>query len=270
MRTLVHLSDLHFGQVAPGLVEPLVEAVQGFTPDLVAVSGDLTQRAHTAQFIAAREFLDRLPGPRIVVPGNHDVPLRNLVARFGRPLVKYRRHISGDLEPFFQDDEIAVLGLNSARSLTFKNGRINEAQLRTLQARLGDLDGTVTKILVTHHPFDLPANYDHSDLIGRASMGMETLARCRIDVLLAGHVHRGHAGHTAERHQIAGYNALFIGAGTALSERRRGEGNSFNVLRIERPRLTLARYVWNPGQGLFGEMGTERFECGGDGWRKVS
>lgn len=269
MRTLIHLSDLHFGRVEPTLIDPLVEAVHGASPDLVAVSGDLTQRARTAQFIAAREFLDRLPGPKIVVPGNHDVPLRNPLARFGHPLAKYRRHISGELEPFFQDDEIAVLGLNTARSLTFKNGRINRAQLRTLQARLGGLDASLIKILVTHHPFDLPSHHQPEDLVERASMGMETLAQCRIDILLAGHFHVGHAGHTALRYPIAGYNALFIGAGTALSQRRRGEGNSFNALRIDGPHLALSRHVWNPDRGRFVESGAECFQRGEDGWRRL-
>jgi 3',5'-cyclic AMP phosphodiesterase CpdA len=267
MRTLVHLSDLHFGRVEAALVEPLVEAVHSASPDLVAVSGDLTQRARTAQFIAAREFLDRLPGPQIVVPGNHDVPLRNLLARFGHPLTKYRRHISNDLAPFFVDEAIAVLGLNTARSLTIKNGRINQAQLRTLQARLGGLDASLIKILVTHHPFDLPSHHQPDDLVGRASMGMEVLARCRIDILLAGHFHVGHAGHTAERYPIAAYNALFIGAGTALSERRRGEGNSFNVLRSDGPNLALSRHAWNPGLEKFVETGAECFQRGEGGWR---
>lgn len=266
MRTLAHLSDLHFGRVEPALIDPLLEAVHGISPDLVAVSGDLTQRARTAQFIAAREFLDRLPSPQIVVPGNHDVPLRNLLARFGQPLTKYRRHISSDLAPFFKDNEIAVLGLNTARSLTFKNGRINQAQLGTLQARLGGVNASLIKILVTHHPFDLPAPHQPDDLVGRASMGMEALAGCRIDLLLAGHFHVGHAGHTAQRHPIAGYNALFIGAGTALSERRRGEGNSFNVLRMDGPNLALSRHVWNPDRRRFVETGTEHFQRGANGW----
>ncbi|MGB9178581.1 MAG: metallophosphoesterase, partial [Pyrinomonadaceae bacterium] len=126
MRTIVHLSDLHFGRVDYSVVKPLIEHVKEAKPDLVAVSGDLTQRARTAQFKEAREFLDALPQPQIIVPGNHDVPLHNVFARFLQPLDKYRRHITDDLEPFYADEEIAVLGLNTARSLTIKYGRINE------------------------------------------------------------------------------------------------------------------------------------------------
>src|SRR5438270_804255 len=125
MRTLVHLSDLHFGRIDPAVVDALAVAVSTLRPHLVAISGDLTQRAREREYRAAREFLDRLPRPQIVVPGNHDVPLHNVVQRFFGPLTLYRRYISNDLEPFFIDDEIAVAGVNTARSLTWKGGRIN-------------------------------------------------------------------------------------------------------------------------------------------------
>jgi 3',5'-cyclic AMP phosphodiesterase CpdA len=270
MRTLVHLSDLHFGRVDYTLIEPLIESVRAVAPDLTVVSGDLTQRARTAQFVEARAFLDALPAPRIVVPGNHDVPLYNPLARFWRPLEKYRRYISDELEPFYRDDEIAALGLNTARSLTIKNGRVNRAQLLTIRARFGFADTALVKILATHHPFDLPPGYGKSDLVGRARLGMATLARCRIDLLLAGHLHVCHRGHIAERYRIAGYNALVAGAGTALSERRRGEQNSFNVVRIDRPRITLSRCVWRPDQKRFEESGAEIFEYGAEGWKRLA
>ena len=123
MRTLVHLSDIHFGRVDAAIVEPLISLIGKIKPDVVAVSGDLTQRARSEQFKEARAFLDRLPQPQIVVPGNHDVPLYNIFARFLQPLDKYRRFITEDLSPFYGDEEIAGLAVNTARSLTFKGGR---------------------------------------------------------------------------------------------------------------------------------------------------
>ena len=109
MRTLVHLSDLHFGRVDAELLDPLVAAVAAATPALVVVSGDLTQRAREREFEEARDFLDRLPAPRLVVPGNHDVPLYRVWERFLSPLGKYRRIIEPDLEPSFVDGEISVM-----------------------------------------------------------------------------------------------------------------------------------------------------------------
>lgn len=270
MRTVVHLSDLHFGRADPVLVRPLIEAVRALAPDVVVVSGDLTQRARSMQFIEARAFLEALPEPRIVVPGNHDVPLWNPFARFGRPLAKYRLHISNDLEPFFRDGEIAVLGLNTARSLTIKNGRINRDQLQTLRRRFGPVEAGVIRILATHHPFDLPVGYGEDDLVGRAERSMRALAECRIDILLAGHLHISHTGHTFERYRIAGHSALAVSAGTALSDRRRGESNAFNVLRIARPRVSLARCAWDGSREKFTEAAEDVFEQGPDGWKRAA
>ena len=122
MRTLAHLSDLHFGRVERGVLDALRERLWQVQPDLVVVSGDLTQRARARQFREARAFLDTLPQPQLVVPGNHDVPLYNVLARFLAPLAGYRRFVAEDVEPSFVDEEIAVLGLNTARSFTWKGG----------------------------------------------------------------------------------------------------------------------------------------------------
>src|SRR5205085_1891558 len=143
-----------FRRTDDALLTPLASVIAKLAPHLVAVSGDLTQRARTTEFQAARAFLDRLPEPQIVVPGNHDVPLHNVFTRFIGPLDKYRRYITGDVEPFYADDEIAVLGINTARSLTFKRGRINSTQIDRAKTRLCALDPKIIKIIVTHHPFD--------------------------------------------------------------------------------------------------------------------
>src|SRR2546427_9837804 len=133
MRTLVHLSDLHFGRVDEQLIAPLISAVTEINPDLVAVSGDLTQRARTQEFREARAFLDALPQPQVVVPGNHDVPLYNVFSRFLQPLDKYKLHITDDLHPSYVDEEIAVVGVSTVRSLTIKGGRINEDQVARIR-----------------------------------------------------------------------------------------------------------------------------------------
>ena len=270
MRTLVHLSDLHFGRVDYSLVEPLIKTVEELKPDVVVVSGDLTQRARSEQFQEAREFLDALPHPQIVVPGNHDVPLYNVFARFLQPLDKYRRYITDDLEPFHADDEVAVLGINTARSLTIKDGRVNEEQVEIIRQRLCPYGDEVTKIIVTHHPFDLPAGHNERELVNRAEMAMEALARCGADVLLAGHLHVTHTGETFTRYKIKGHSALVVSAGTATSTRGRGEANSFNVLRVAHPEIAVQRYEWKPEQAAFVGTTHERFEHTPGGWTRLT
>lgn len=266
MRTLVHLSDLHFGHIDHTLIAPLIETITLIAPDIVVVSGDLTQRARREQFKEARAFLDAIPFPKLIVPGNHDVPLYNVFARFFRPLKHYRRYITPDLEPIFADNELAVMGINTARSLTIKDGRINAAQISRIREHLCQCDAKVIKVLVTHHPFDLPPGHDEDALVGRAPLAMATLAECGIDLLLAGHLHVSHTGHTALRYKIQGHSALVVQAGTATSTRGRGETNSFNVIQVDHPCVTVARWAWQPDRRTFTLAMTEHFEHRHDGW----
>ena len=269
MRTLVHLSDLHFGRVDAQVIGPLIETVLKINPDLVAVSGDLTQRARSQQFREARAFLDNLPQPQIVVPGNHDVPLHNVFARFLHPLDKYKRYITDDLQPAYADEEIVVVGVNTARSLTFKGGRINEDQVARIREKLCASGDNVVKAVVTHHPFDLPDGYHDRELVGRSQMAMNSLAGCGADLFLAGHLHVSHTGHTAKRYHIRGHSALVVQAGTASSTRARSETNSFNVIRIERAHITVERFGWKPEGASFFVASEEHFRLTGDGWIRL-
>lgn len=266
MRTIVHLSDLHFGRVNPVILPPLLNFIREVKPDLVAISGDLTQRARSEEFQAARQFLDSIPFAQIVVPGNHDVPLYNVLARFVRRLDRYCRYITDDLAPFFSDDELAVAGVNTARSLTFKDGRINAAQIAELQARFQNLTDAQTKIVVTHHPFDLPAGAEGGRVVGRARQAMEALAQCRVDVLLAGHFHIADTGSSTTRFRIPGYSALVVSSGTSTSTRGRGQPNSFNVIRTDRSRIEIECWAWQPERGHFERQSEENFQRTSEGW----
>lgn len=269
MRTIVHLSDLHFGRSDPQLVEPLIKTIRDLNPNLIAVSGDLTQRARSHEFQEARAFLDSFPQPKIVVPGNHDVPLYNIYHRFLRPLDKFRRYITDDLHPTYADDETMVIGVSTARSLVVKGGRINQEQLTHVKEKFCALPDEVVKILVTHHPFDLPGGHDDRDLVGRAQMAMAGLAECGADVFLAGHLHMSHTGNTAKRYNIQGHTALIVQAGTAISTRGRGEANSFNLIRLEHPEIVVERFGWNPTSVGFTRASEERFMHSSEGWMRV-
>jgi 3',5'-cyclic AMP phosphodiesterase CpdA len=267
MRTVVHLSDLHFGRIEPAILSPLIAFIVELRPDVVAVSGDLTQRARTAEYFAAQQFLRALPFPQIVVPGNHDVPLHNVLSRFVRSLDRYRRYITDDLQPFYRDDEIAIAGVNTARALTWKDGRINRRQLAILRSQFSSVPPDQTKIVVTHHPFDLPAGAA-GQVVGRSRLAIRTIAGCGIDLLLAGHFHIADTGYTAKRYNIPGYSALIVSSGTSTSTRGRGHPNSFNLIRIGRPVVTIERRVWRRAPDRFEVLSTERFYRTREGWAR--
>ena len=270
MRTLVHLSDLHFGRIDPVVVDVVRDTVKAIAPDLIAVSGDFTQRARSRQFSEARAFLDSLPRPHLIVPGNHDVPLHNVFARFFNPLGGYRRHMTDDLQPHYMDHELVVIGTDTTRSFTIGGGGIRRRELRRIRGLLKDADRSAVTILVAHHPFDEP----HAGAaFGRARPGaeaVEQLAAEGIDVFLTGHLHVTFAGPTAKRYNISGRSAIVVEAGTATSTRVRGEPNAFNVLRIERQAIVVEHLVWNAAAGVFASGEVQRFEQSPGGWAHLS
>ncbi len=247
MRTIAHLSDLHFGRIDHEVLEALISDLTMVRPSLVVISGDLVQRARKRHFRAARAFLDRLPAPWLVVPGNHDIPAYNLLARFTMPFRNYRRYITPDLSPFIEDDEIAVLGINTARPLilNFAHGRINHRQIEHIVTAFRDVPARVFKILVTHHPF-LPSPDKPSGkiLLGRAREALPALETCGIDLLLAGHFHRGFSGKITDHHRHLTRPILAAHASTATSTRLRDEPNGYNLITVAEPSVTFEERVW--------------------------
>jgi len=234
MARIAHLSDIHFGANDLKIVAATEAWLQERQPDLVIISGDFTQRARIAQFRAASAYLNRLRAAGfklLVVPGNHDVPLYDVVTRFAAPLDRYRKYIDNDLCPWFENDDVAVLGINTARSLTIKDGRINREQLAMLRDRFSAVATHKTRILVTHHPlFAMPIGEGNelSEAVGRHEDAVSAVCKAGVHLALAGHFHRTYAEAARKMVENAG-SALVMQAGTATSTRlRNDELQSFN------------------------------------------
>jgi 3',5'-cyclic AMP phosphodiesterase CpdA len=273
MPSIIHLSDLHFGAHDPKLVEAVEQRIDEAKPDLVVISGDFTQRARTEQFEQACQFLDRLKsaGHEVLgVPGNHDVPLYDVLRRFLSPLTRYRRYIDETLCPFHELSGAAVLGINTARSLTFKDGRINEEQVSYIRDTFARTRPETMRVLVTHHPmFALPVG-DGPELgkaIGRQELALSAVADAGVDLLLAGHNHRASAHHAKDLVTDAG-SALVIQAGTATSTRLRDEEQSFNLIEIGEGEATVAVQAWD-GAG-YASRDAQRFVRRGGHWETAT
>lgn len=250
MARIAHLSDLHFGAHDERLVVALEKWLDEAKPELVVISGDFTQRARTEQFKEACRFLERLKGAGhevLGVPGNHDVPLYDVLRRFLSPLSRYRRYIDDTLCPYHEFPGTAVLGINTARSLTFKDGRIDDEQIAFIRESFARTGPDVVRILVTHHPmFALPVG-DGPELgegVGRHEMALRAIAEAGIDLLLAGHHHRASTHHARDLVTDAG-PALVVQAGTATSTRLRDEEQSFNLLEVAKGKATVSVQAWN-------------------------
>jgi len=246
------------------IAEQLLVDLDTVEPSIVAVSGDLTQRARRAEFAAARAFLDRIASPKVVVPGNHDLPLFNLTKRLLEPLERFRRYIESESLPVFRDGEVAVLGINTARRSLWKDGRISERQLDDLRRACAALPSDCFKVLVTHHPFAPPRHDPRRRLVGRRARALAALDGCGVELLLTGHLHRGFATDIAVAEPAGGSSILIAQAGTAISTRRRGESNAYNVIRVDPTRVEIEVRRWTGSQ--FASAETSSYDRVGGGW----
>ncbi|MBP1805137.1 metallophosphoesterase family protein [Rubellimicrobium aerolatum] len=236
MRRVLHLSDLHFGRTRPDLVDPLVALVEETAPDLVAISGDFTQRARRGQYVEAAAFLDRLRSPWLAVPGNHDVSLDNVLVRLLDPWGRYRSFIHEDLAPRHEDEEMTVLGVNTVNRYAHQSGRIGRSQLRAIATAFRD-NPQKTVIVVMHHPPEHPDGSTKRPMRHSAE-GVAALRGAGADIVLSGHLHNAHVAPLT-----AAPGVLLVQAGTGLSTRLRQEPNTLNLLTIEPGLVRVDRYA---------------------------
>jgi 3',5'-cyclic AMP phosphodiesterase CpdA len=253
MRTIAHISDLHFGTEDPAVTKALLGELE---VSLVAISGDLTQRAKPEQFRAARAFLDALPVPFLVVPGNHDVPLYDIVSRFTHPLSRYREYISDNLMPSYLDQEMSLVGVNTAYGFTLKGGRITKEQAEAVRDKLANASVTHTspapwKAVIAHHPFILPKGNSDDERADGADVALPILREAGVDMILSGHLHTAYAS------DVAGFKSqdrsiIAVHAGTCISTRLRNEANGYNRLIIDGTSLTVIHRIWDGQQFIDG------------------
>jgi 3',5'-cyclic AMP phosphodiesterase CpdA len=273
VRTIVHISDLHFGRVDEKRVLPLSKLIKKIDPDIVVISGDLTQRAKAEQFIAAEAFIRSLKQNVLVIPGNHDIPLFNLFARIFAPFKKYSEFINADLSPFYKDSEIAILGINSVRRDRATSGKIKDIDFTRAEELFGKLDPKIVKIVVAHHPFDLiPSEvktYKHVHTAMKGSKKtIKRMSKMGIDIFLSGHLHVFNAG-ASIRHKIEGYSGLMVQAGTAISTRTHGGQVSFNVLRINKKKIIVEHYAGEKETPNYVLVSKSKFINIGEVWKKA-
>lgn len=228
MTRILHLSDPHFGTEQAAVPNAILRLAEAETPDLILLSGDITQRARRGQFNAACQFVRQLPAPVLVVPGNHDIPLFNLLARWLRPYGNYRRVFGDNLEPQFENEQLLVIGLNTTRPGRHKNGEVSDGQIARVAERLDRARPGQLRIVMQHHPVRAIEDTDLSNLLIGHDIAVPTWVDAGLDLLLAGHIHLPYVRPLTGR---SGRTAWTAQAGTALSQRVRGDApNSLNLI----------------------------------------
>ncbi len=250
--SLLQISDLHFGPpYLDKTGEALLHIAPQLKPDAIIVSGDLTQRAKREQFVAAAEFLKRLPNvPRLVIPGNHDVPLYRVFERILRPHSLYRELISEDLNPVLRIPGAVIAGLDTTAPLmAISNGRISRWQLDACEKVFHDVPQGTARIIVAHHHFAPAPDYLRDSSMPRSRRAMTRFSEWKIDMILGGHLHRAFIGNSLDFYPGLRRDRGIIIAqcGTTTSQRGRGrerEKNSFNFIQFSESTISITHYMF--------------------------
>ena len=260
---LALLTDLHFGRAQPDLVPPLLDSIAQASPDLVVIAGDFVQRARTSQFRAARDFVDRLQHPWIAVPGNHDIPLFNIVARALSPRAAFRRWIAPDTEPMVETDDAIIVGLDTTHRWSHQRGLIRHRQIDRVCRIIAGAEGR-TVVVMAHHPFHQRPEVEKK-VMKSAAYALDRWADCGPHVILSGHLHTW----TVEPFvaQKTRSMTLQVHCGTGLSTRLRGDPNEWAILDIAGDSFTATRMTATAETMAFAPESRHAFVQSDSGWQ---
>ncbi len=251
---VIQISDTHFGTVREPVAEALLRLVEQETPDLAILSGDITQRARTREFDDARAFMDRLHVPeRLVIPGNHDIPLYNLPARAFAPYAGFQRVFGEDLEPAFENDLLLVLTVKTTRRYRHIDGEVSDEQIARIGGRLRAATPRQLRIVVTHQPVCVIREQDRGNLLHGHEKAVAAWAAAGADIIMGGHIHLPYIRALHELRPGLARRVWAVQAGTALSWRIREEAsNSINLIRYDTPgACTAERWDYRAEDRLF-------------------
>ena len=228
MSVVLQISDPHFGTEQPPVVEALVAFSLRQRPDVVVLSGDITQRARPNQFRAARAFVDQLKVEALTIPGNHDIPLFDLRARLFHPYAHFCAAFGDELEPVHSSRDLLLQCLNTTRRYRHTNGEVSAEQIARVASRLTNAGPHQLRIVVVHQPVAVPHTKDEHDRLRGFNEAVRTWANAGCDLVMGGHIHLPYVMELpcVDRRMWA------VQAGTAVSSRvRDGVPNSVNLLR---------------------------------------
>ena len=266
MPSLLQVSDPHFGTEQAPVLEALVALHGLLQPELVLLSGDITQRARPQQFDAARRFTLRLAGSRVLaIPGNHDLPLFNLAQRLFAPYAHHRRAFGDDLEPSFESPQLLLLGVNTTRAWRHTDGHVSRAQIERVARRLEQAGTAQLRVVAVHQPVAVTRASEAGNLLHGRERALQRWAQAGCDLVVGGHIHLPFVVALHERDARLARRMWAVQAGTAVSSRVRFDaGNSVNLIRygLQAPprRCVVERWDYEPAAAAFALAATHELQ----------
>lgn len=261
---LLQISDPHFGTEVAPVVEALVRLASELRPEVLVLSGDITQRARRSQFAAARAFVDRLGIAQVVaLPGNHDIPLFNPWLRVVRPYANYAGAFGTQLETTLERDDLWLRTVRTTRRWRHKHGQVSDAQIDAVAAELRTVVPGRLRVVVVHQPMHVPRAGDENNLLRNAGAAARAWAAAGADLVLGGHIHLPYVLPMSSRHAGLARELWCVQAGTSVSSRIRAEAaQSVNLVEFDPARdaaaCAVVRWDYDAGADRFAPAETHR------------
>jgi 3',5'-cyclic AMP phosphodiesterase CpdA len=261
--SVLHVSDLHFGKPAvPEQIDAIEKIIQEEHFDVVAISGDLSQRARAGEFLRARAFIRdaQRVSKTIVVPGNHDVKWWRSPLGLGQARTlyeNYRTYIASDLEPVLRVPGATFVGLNTAHGVKVHTltwnvrdigvvGDLRRSQIARARQAFDQSPASDARVIVMHHnPMKGELSQRHGLVNTKRVLG--AFAELGVDLVLCGHDHQ-EAIHYVE-HTKKG--TVISTAGTVSNRSRGGRPSSFNIITISDSSIDVATHIWSRNDATF-------------------
>ena len=235
MTRLLQISDMHFGTEQPNVMAALLALSNDKKPEVLVVSGDITQRATAKQFKDAKAFCDRLGIAQMIsLPGNHDIPLFNLFARVLHPYAAYQKAFGQALEPVLITPALCLATVNTTRWWRHKNGEVSTAQIDRVCQQLSRASPQQLRVVVVHQPVHVLRPQDEHDRLRGWEPAVRAWAAAGADIVMGGHIHLPYVRELSCTVSGLKRRMWCVQAGTAVSSRIRREApNSVNLLEFE-------------------------------------
>lgn len=244
MIRIAQLSDIHFGDENLPAVEAATALLQADPPDLILITGDITRYAKVAELEAARDWLQRLPCPWLVTPGNHDAPYLAWHERIFTPFARYEKIIGPAWSQSHLDDRVVVAGVNTARGaqwrLNWSKGQISRDQVRQAVSLLDSAPADRLRLVALHHPLTEMIAGPMTAKVWGGVDAARAFSEARVDLVLSGHVHAPFA----LPYPFADERTYAVGCGT-LSVRERGVAASFNMIEADAEAIRVKALTWS-------------------------
>ena len=247
MSALLQISDPHFGTEQVPVVAALLDLARQLKPDVIALTGDITQRARRSQFTTAAQFVMQLPPAQVLaIPGNHDIPLFNLVARTFAPYANFKQAFGPDLEPLHDGEHMLIIGVNTTRPHRHKDGEVSAEQIDSVAARLRTARTQQLRVVAVHQPVHVIRTEDVTNLLHDHEAAVRAWSAAGADIIMGGHIHLPYVRPLSDHFADLPRRTWAVQAGTAVSHRVRHEApNSVNVIRHDARQMTCEIERWD-------------------------